>query len=1285
MRYIDLMSSRKPHVLNKYVNNLGKETSIEYKSSAYFYLKDKQDGRPWITKLPFPVQVVSRLTVEEKVTRVRFTTEYRYHHGYYDHPEREFRGFGLVEQIDTEHYETWKKKNAGNQLDATEELYQPPILTKTWFHTGAFLDRDRILTHFRDDYWPEEMKRQGFATTVAEPELPDARLVAASSVNNPLILDELSADEWQEALRACKGMMLRQEVFALDEPEAATISEQIQKRLTPYTVATHNCHVQLLQPRQENKHAVFSVTESEAITFHYERNVEDPRVAHTLNLEIDDLGNVLESASVVYPRKQVDNSLPSETQDEQQKTLITYARNAYTNDVILPEAYRLRSIAQSQTFEITGLVKPATQSLYQPGDFADVLANSTLIEYQATPTTGITQHRLIEHIQALYFNNNLTAALALGNLESLGLPFESYQLAFTRDLLADIFGNKLPGNATDLENLLGDNDQDSEQSQCKFIHRGDANWWIRSGQVHFLNAGENRADAEQRFFSPLSYTDPFGSTTRVSYFSDYFLMTEAVEDELQNRVKVERFNFRMLAPERMRDPNDNLSSVLFDELGLVKAVALEGKDLDGDGIVELETADNLIGLEENTEGEMADIGTFFGTEDSEDLRAIGRDLLKNATGRFVYDFDRYQLSNAAHEAEPNECAKTRIIPTVAASIVREQHHSQNPLSPIQIRFEYSDGLGKVAMNKAQAEPGIARKLEVQSDCSFSVTEVDTADQSPNRLRWIGNGRTVLNNKGNPVKQYEPYFSVTPHYEDPKELVETGVTPVMFYNSLGRLVKTEFPDQTFAKIEFDSWKQATYDQNDTIEKSEWHRLRVNNLINAQLIAAGKDPTKEKAAAQKAAAHSDTPSIVHFDTLGRPVLSITHNRVAGADEFYLTRIVLDIEGNVRSVVDARDNTVMSYKNDMLGHRVYQTSMDAGERWVLNNVAGNPVRSWDSRDHIISITYDELQRPIQLKVEGGDGPVPLNHVYEKIIYGEGQSNDKQFNLRGNPFMHYDTAGKQQFDEYDFKGNLRRSTRRLAKDYKNIPDWTGATLDAQLEGDDGTFISENRYDALNRVVRSQTPDASITEPGYNEANLLETVRVTQNGTIQLFVKDIDYDEKGQRTRIVYGNDVSTVYNYDNETFRLLHLETRKAGNELLQDLRYTYDPVGNVTHLEDRAIPTIFFGNLQVESAATHLYDAIYRLIEATGREHIGQLSFNPQDNWDDRPFLKKHSAGDAMAWRNYTQSYIYDSVGNILQMKHLAPVSNWTRDYAYEADNNRLRNTQVGNQTYVYPHHP
>ena len=132
---------------------------MEYKSSTYYYLQDKLSGKPWITKLPFPVQVVSRSIVEEKITDVRFSSQYHYHHGYYDHPEREFRGFGMVEQIDTEYYPEWSSNNAGNQLEKDEKLYQKPVLTKTWFHTGAFLGREKILNHFKSEYWFEEYNR----------------------------------------------------------------------------------------------------------------------------------------------------------------------------------------------------------------------------------------------------------------------------------------------------------------------------------------------------------------------------------------------------------------------------------------------------------------------------------------------------------------------------------------------------------------------------------------------------------------------------------------------------------------------------------------------------------------------------------------------------------------------------------------------------------------------------------------------------------------------------------------------------------------------------------------------------------------------------------------------------------------------------------------------------------------------------------------------------------------------------------------------------------------------
>ncbi|HEU4834831.1 MAG TPA: SpvB/TcaC N-terminal domain-containing protein, partial [Pyrinomonadaceae bacterium] len=132
LRYIDLMGGQKPHLLVKTVNNLGAETEVQYASSAKFYLEDKFAGRPWITKLSFPVHVVEKVTVRDKWRQTTFSNTYSYHHGYFDGVEREFRGFGRVEQVDVESFGSFAAGNADSPyITGDKTLYQPPVKTIT--------------------------------------------------------------------------------------------------------------------------------------------------------------------------------------------------------------------------------------------------------------------------------------------------------------------------------------------------------------------------------------------------------------------------------------------------------------------------------------------------------------------------------------------------------------------------------------------------------------------------------------------------------------------------------------------------------------------------------------------------------------------------------------------------------------------------------------------------------------------------------------------------------------------------------------------------------------------------------------------------------------------------------------------------------------------------------------------------------------------------------------------------------------------------------------------------
>ena len=102
-----------------------------------------------------------------------------------------------------------------------------------------------------------------------------------------------------------------------------------------------------------------------------------------------------------------------------------------------------------------------------------------------------------------------------------------------------------------------------------------------------------------------------------------------------------------------------------------------------------------------------------------------------------------------------------------------------------------------------------------------------------------------------------------------------------------------------------------------------------------------------------------------------------------------------------------------------------------------------------------------------------------------------------------------------------------------------------------------------------------------------------------------------------------------------------------------------------------TIFFANTRITPDADYTYDAIYQLIQASGREHIGQMGQVDHNDPDIHPLPHPNNVE---AMRPYTESYEYDGVGNILSMIHQANGGSWTRRYQYATDSNRLLATSL-----------
>ena len=156
------------------------------------------------------MHVVERVETYDWVSRNRFVSCYTYHHGYFDTVEREFRGFGMVEQLDAEDIGALSQSGAfpaASNVDAAS--YVPPVLTKTWFHTGAYPMGSRVSRVYEDEYYRESDLPEGVEG------LTDAEFGAMTLPDTVLPMG-LSAAEVHEAIRSLKGSLLRQEVYAFD-------------------------------------------------------------------------------------------------------------------------------------------------------------------------------------------------------------------------------------------------------------------------------------------------------------------------------------------------------------------------------------------------------------------------------------------------------------------------------------------------------------------------------------------------------------------------------------------------------------------------------------------------------------------------------------------------------------------------------------------------------------------------------------------------------------------------------------------------------------------------------------------------------------------------------------------------------------------------------------------------------------------------------------------------------------------------------------------------------------
>lgn len=128
IEYLDLMGQPYVGLLSRIDNGLGAVTEITYRSSTEYAIVDKLRNARWKTPLPNPVPVIDEIRTSDSMglflggTSPIGASKMTYHDGYWDGPEREFRGFGRVTQTES------------------GDLYHEGAVNDTWYHVGRNLE-----------------------------------------------------------------------------------------------------------------------------------------------------------------------------------------------------------------------------------------------------------------------------------------------------------------------------------------------------------------------------------------------------------------------------------------------------------------------------------------------------------------------------------------------------------------------------------------------------------------------------------------------------------------------------------------------------------------------------------------------------------------------------------------------------------------------------------------------------------------------------------------------------------------------------------------------------------------------------------------------------------------------------------------------------------------------------------------------------------------------------------------------------------------------------------------
>ena len=419
-------------------------------------------------------------------------------------------------------------------------------------------------------------------------------------------------------------------------------------------------------------------------------------------------------------------------------------------------------------------------------------------------------------------------------------------------------------------------------------------------------------------------------------------------------------------------------------------------------------------------------------------------------------------------------------------------------------------------------------------------------------RMIVSGRVVFDEVGRTIRQFYPVVEPLGQGANFNTSFDDGAPPtVTEYDALDRVTKTTLPDGSFTTVSYG------------------FGLDRGNAMQFETVVTDANANAGQKGAVKRTYRDARELITAVKELNK----------AGSETIW-TSYVYDALKQIVEVKDDKNNvTTVAY--DTLGRRTVIDNPDTGRAETQYDAASNVTK--------------KITANLKAQAKAIDYAYDFNRL-ASIKYPNFPGNDVTYT--------YGLAGAA----FNSAGRITKITSQMGSEERQYGKLGETAYEKKVvitftnPAHPQVYETRFAFDTFGRMLRITYPDGEIVTNVYDSGGNLQSASGVKAAAASgqnhryNYLQKLHYDKFEQRIFVEQGNGVKTAYTYNAQTRRLSNLTAMRQGNNLFQNLQYSYDKVGNVLGLQNvvEIPPANVFGG---PTNQTFAYDELYRLTHAQG----------------------------------------------------------------------------------------